>query len=189
MSIDHEMEEILQLFFEESFEGLDTMESGLLSLDNSADRETINTIFRAAHSIKGGAGTFGFMEISGFTHSVETLLVDTAGRTMQEIVEAVKRVNDIMGEITTASADQSSSIESVNASIAGMDRSTQQNASMVEEAAAAATRLRQQVERLHQAASIFELADEDALVAEEAPAAERRGPNRARNVVRMPPAA
>jgi len=74
MSIDNEMEEILQLFFEESFEGLDAMESGLLTLDNSADRETINTIFRAAHSIKGGAGTFGFMEISGFTHSVETLL-------------------------------------------------------------------------------------------------------------------
>jgi two-component system, chemotaxis family, sensor kinase CheA len=74
MSMDQEMEEILQLFFEESFEGLDTMESGLLTLDSSADRETINTIFRAAHSIKGGAGTFGFMEISGFTHSVETLL-------------------------------------------------------------------------------------------------------------------
>ena len=118
-----------------------------------------------------------------------TVLVGTAGQTMQEIVEAVKRVNDIMGEITTASADQSSSIESVNASIAGMDRSTQQNASMVEQAAAAATRLRQQVERLHQAASIFELADENAIVAEEAPAAERRGPNRARNVLRIPPAA
>jgi two-component system chemotaxis sensor kinase CheA len=74
MSIDPEMEEILNLFFEESFEGLDAMESGLLTLDDGADRETINTIFRAAHSIKGGAGTFGFMEISEFTHSVETLL-------------------------------------------------------------------------------------------------------------------
>jgi two-component system chemotaxis sensor kinase CheA len=74
MSIDPEMEEILNLFFEESFEGLDTMESGLLTLEDGADRETINNIFRAAHSIKGGAGTFGFMEISGFTHSVETLL-------------------------------------------------------------------------------------------------------------------
>jgi two-component system chemotaxis sensor kinase CheA len=74
MSIDLEMEEILGLFFEESFEGLDTMESGLLTLDDGANRETINTIFRAAHSIKGGAGTFGFMEISEFTHSVETLL-------------------------------------------------------------------------------------------------------------------
>jgi two-component system chemotaxis sensor kinase CheA len=72
--MDLEMEEILKVFFEESNEGLDAMESGLLTLNASADRETINTIFRAAHSIKGGAGTFGFMEISQFTHSVETLL-------------------------------------------------------------------------------------------------------------------
>jgi two-component system chemotaxis sensor kinase CheA len=74
MSLDLEMEEIVKVFFEESFEGLDAMESGLLTLDAQADRETINTIFRAAHSIKGGAGTFGFLEISQFTHSVETLL-------------------------------------------------------------------------------------------------------------------
>ena len=74
MSFDLEMEEIVKVFFEESFEGLDAMESGLLTLDVHADRETINTIFRAAHSIKGGAGTFGFMEIAQFTHSVETLL-------------------------------------------------------------------------------------------------------------------
>jgi two-component system chemotaxis sensor kinase CheA len=74
MTLDLEMEEILKVFFEESFECLDAMESGLLTLDATADRETINTIFRAAHSIKGGAGTFGFMEIAQFTHSVETLL-------------------------------------------------------------------------------------------------------------------
>src|SRR5450631_4861090 len=74
MSIDLEMEEILKLFFEESLEGLNALEAVLLSLEDGADRETINTIFRAAHSIKGGAGTFGFMEISEFTHSVETLL-------------------------------------------------------------------------------------------------------------------
>jgi len=116
-----------------------------------------------------------------------TALVDTAGQTMQEIVEAVKRVNDIMGEITTASADQSSSIESVNTSIARMDESTQQNAAMVEQAVAAATRLQQQAERLHQAASIFELADEEAY--QEAAAAKRRGQKRAENRVRMPPAA
>ncbi len=72
--MDLEMEEILKIFFEESSECLNAMESGLLSLDAQADRETINTIFRAAHSIKGGAGTFGFMEISQFTHGVETLL-------------------------------------------------------------------------------------------------------------------
>jgi methyl-accepting chemotaxis protein len=116
-----------------------------------------------------------------------TMLVDTAGQTMQEIVEAVKRVNDIMGEITTASADQSSSIESVNTSIAAMDASTQQNASLVEQAAAAAARLQQQAEHLVQAASIFELADEEAILIEDAAATERRGPNRATNVARLPP--
>ncbi len=64
-----------QTFFDESFEGLDAMESALLNLDPAApDAETVNTIFRAAHSIKGGAGTFGFTEISAFTHIAETLL-------------------------------------------------------------------------------------------------------------------
>ena len=74
MALDLEMEEIFKVFFEESVEGLDQMESGLLNLDVAADRETIHTIFRAAHSIKGGAATFGFMEVSAFTHGVETLL-------------------------------------------------------------------------------------------------------------------
>lgn len=73
MSID--MEQFHQVFFEESFEGLDVMETGLLSLDNDeADDEEINTIFRAAHSIKGGSGTFGFQNIADFTHIMETLL-------------------------------------------------------------------------------------------------------------------
>lgn len=63
-------------FFEESLENLDAMEAGLLSLEGAAtqDPETINTIFRAAHSIKGGAGTFGFAELAGVTHLLETLL-------------------------------------------------------------------------------------------------------------------
>lgn len=73
MSID--LSQFYQVFFEESFEGLDIMESNLLALNIAeVDSETINTIFRAAHSIKGGAGTFGFMQISGFTHVLETLL-------------------------------------------------------------------------------------------------------------------
>jgi two-component system chemotaxis sensor kinase CheA len=74
MSIDLEMAEIAKVFFQESREGLDVMESGLLSLDATADRENINTIFRAAHSIKGGSATFGFSEVAEFTHGVETLL-------------------------------------------------------------------------------------------------------------------
>ncbi|GAB6195539.1 chemotaxis protein CheA [Lysobacter xanthus] len=62
-------------FFEESREGLDTMESGLLGMEaGRSDADTINAIFRAAHSIKGGAGTFGFRFISDFTHVMETLL-------------------------------------------------------------------------------------------------------------------
>lgn len=70
-----DMEQFLQIFFEESYEGLDIMESGLLNIDFGAlDSESINAIFRAAHSIKGGAGTFGLMEVADFTHLMETLL-------------------------------------------------------------------------------------------------------------------
>ena len=62
-------------FFEECFEGLDVMEQSLLQLEDQAhDPETINSIFRAAHSIKGGAATFGFAAIADYTHGVETLL-------------------------------------------------------------------------------------------------------------------
>lgn len=73
MSVD--LSQFHQVFFEESQEGLDIMESALLAIDvNDIDSEAINEIFRAAHSIKGGSGTFGFFEISDFTHVVETLL-------------------------------------------------------------------------------------------------------------------
>lgn len=73
MSID--MAQFHQVFFEESFEGLDAMESGLLNLDmGDVNVDEINTIFRAAHSIKGGSGTFGFTAVSDFTHVMETLL-------------------------------------------------------------------------------------------------------------------
>ncbi|EIC29520.1 chemotaxis protein CheA [Methylomicrobium album] len=73
MSID--MSQFHQVFFEECFEGLDAMESGLLNLDTGdIDAEMINTIFRGAHSIKGGSGTFGFHDVADFTHVMETLL-------------------------------------------------------------------------------------------------------------------
>src|SRR5215470_16836624 len=69
-------------FFEESFEALDSMEAALLKLDVGApDAERINTIFRVAHSIKGGSATFGFKDIASFTHSLETMLDEMrAGR-------------------------------------------------------------------------------------------------------------
>ena len=69
-------------FFEESREGLDAMEGGLLALESGGgDGETINVIFRAAHSIKGGAATFGFASVTDLTHLLETLLDEArAGR-------------------------------------------------------------------------------------------------------------
>jgi len=73
MSID--MEQFKVIFFEESFEGLDTMESGLLGLNaGETELDIVNDIFRAAHSIKGGSATFGFLALSSFTHIMESLL-------------------------------------------------------------------------------------------------------------------
>ncbi|MGH8301203.1 MAG: chemotaxis protein CheA [Steroidobacteraceae bacterium] len=70
-------------FFEESYEALDAMEAALLKLDiGSPEPELINTIFRVAHSIKGGSATFGFSEIASFTHSLETLLDELRSGTM-----------------------------------------------------------------------------------------------------------
>jgi two-component system chemotaxis sensor kinase CheA len=71
MSVD--LSQFIPSFLEESFEGLELMESSLLNLEQGDD-EIIHSIFRAAHSIKGGAGTFGFNNVTEFTHLVETLL-------------------------------------------------------------------------------------------------------------------
>ncbi|ALO34952.1 chemotaxis protein CheA [Colwellia sp. MT41] len=71
MTVD--LSQFIPSFLEESFEGLELMESELLNL-KEGDNETIHSIFRAAHSIKGGAGTFGFDKVTEFTHLVETLL-------------------------------------------------------------------------------------------------------------------
>ncbi len=90
MTLDLEMAEIAKVFFQESREGLDAMESGLLSLDATADRENINTIFRAAHSIKGGSATFGFVEVAGFTHGVETLLDEMRNDVRPVTAEAIQ---------------------------------------------------------------------------------------------------
>jgi methyl-accepting chemotaxis protein len=86
-------------------------------------------------------------------------LVDQAGATMKEIVDSVKRVTDIMGEITIASKEQTDGIEQVNQAIAQMDEVTQQNAALVEEATAAAASLQDQAVSLSQVVSVFKLGD------------------------------
>ena len=84
-------------------------------------------------------------------------LVESAGETMDEIVNAVTRVTDIMGEIASASDEQSRGIDQVGLAVAEMDRVTQQNASLVEESAAAAAALEEQASRLTQAVAVFRI--------------------------------
>ncbi len=86
-----------------------------------------------------------------------TKLVRDAGGTMDEIVASVQRVSDIIAEISAASAEQSSGIGSVNASVTQLDQMTQQNAALVEESAAAAESLKEQSTRLAQVLHRFEL--------------------------------
>ena len=104
MSID--MSQFHQVFFEECFEGLEAMESGLLTLDmGDIDSEIINTIFRGAHSIKGGSGTFGFTVVAEYTHIMETLLDemrDGRRKVTQPAVAVLLESVDCLREMLTA---------------------------------------------------------------------------------------
>ncbi|MBV8657348.1 MAG: MCP four helix bundle domain-containing protein [Burkholderiales bacterium] len=102
-----------------------------------------------------------------------TALVDRAGTTMSEVVDSIGRVTQIMGEITHASSEQSAGIEQVNTAVTQMDEVTQQNAALVEEAAAAATSLQDQAKLLLQAVNRFKL-DESRVM--HAPAPVRHAP-------------
>jgi len=86
-----------------------------------------------------------------------TAQVETAGKTMQEIVNSVQRVTDIMGEIAAASIEQSAGIDQVNNAITSMDEVTQQNAALVEQAAAAAESLVDQAMGLMDTVNAFKL--------------------------------
>jgi methyl-accepting chemotaxis protein len=88
---------------------------------------------------------------------IGTKLVDDAGKTMEEIVKAVKHATDIMADISAASKEQSSGIELVSLSISQMDEVTQQNAALVEEAAAAAESLDEEAQSLSHSVSLFKL--------------------------------
>jgi methyl-accepting chemotaxis protein len=84
-------------------------------------------------------------------------LVDQAGATMEQVVTSIRRVTDIMGEITSASQEQTAGIEQVNQAIGQMDQMTQQNAALVEEAAAAASSMQDQAGKLADVVSVFRL--------------------------------
>lgn len=102
-----ELDQFHEVFFTESLEALDTMEGALLRLaPGAADIETINTIFRVAHSIKGGAGMFGFNDVASFTHTLETLLDELrAGRLevtttiCEGLLQSVDQIRAMMGAI------------------------------------------------------------------------------------------
>jgi len=100
--------------------------------------------------------------------------VDQAGATMQKIVDSIKRVTDIMGEIAVASQEQSSGIEQINQAIMQMDDVTQQNASLVEEAAAAAASLEEQSVKLVRSVDMFKLDNSVAASASLAQRGERK---------------
>jgi methyl-accepting chemotaxis protein len=81
--------------------------------------------------------------------------VTDAGATMEDIVQSVRRVADVIGEITAAAQSQSSGIAGVNQAIGNLDQMTQQNAALVEESAAAAESLREQADRMKESVAVF----------------------------------
>ena len=86
-----------------------------------------------------------------------TVLVDRAGSTMQEVVSSIRRVTDIVGEISSASNEQNAGVGQVSEAVTQMDQTTQQNAALVEESAAAASSLQHQAQQLVQAVGVFKL--------------------------------
>jgi len=123
-------------------------------------------------------------------------LVDQAGQTMQEVVQAIERVTAMMAEIRNASVEQSAGVEQVGQSVAELDQATQQNAALAEQSAAAAESLKAQGQQLAETMTFFKVASWAAAAGPGASAGpmptpavtwngtERRGPNRAVNVVR-----
>ncbi|HHH48753.1 MAG TPA: chemotaxis protein CheA [Gammaproteobacteria bacterium] len=125
MSID--MEQFKATFIEESLEGLDIMESVLLEMQpGAADAEEVDNIFRAAHSIKGGSATFGFSDISNFTHVVETLLDQIRAGEREVTQEAIdlflKSVDCIRDMLAGAQEGFEINLDQVAEVKAGLDR-------------------------------------------------------------------
>ncbi|AKZ63228.1 membrane protein [Herbaspirillum hiltneri N3] len=116
-------------------------------------------------------------------------LVQRAGQTMGEVVDAVQRVTDIMGEISSATEEQSSGIGQINLAITQMDQATQQNAALVEQAAAAAGSLEEQARRLKDAVAFFQAESVAATAVAAAPVVRAAAPASAPRVAPKAPAA
>lgn len=144
MSLDLDMKEIHEIFFEESLEGIDVMESGLLGLSpGETNLEIINDIFRAAHSIKGGAATFGFLEISNFTHGVETLLdqMRTGERAVTEeaieiFLKSVDCISDMLSALREERPVDTQAADAVQGRIDAMLNQQSEGSAITEEATA-----------------------------------------------------
>ena len=141
------------------------------------------------------------------------VLVGQAGGTMTEVVSSIRRVTDLMGEISAASSEQSAGVSQVGVAVTQMDQVTQQNAALVEEMAAAASSLQTQAQDLVATVEVFKLGQDQAQPSPHRPAplalqarptamalparnlagtaanSDRRGPNRATNIVRLSPPA
>jgi len=115
-------------------------------------------------------------------------LVAQAGATMAEIVDSVRRVTDIMAEISAASSEQSAGIEQINQAVVQMDQGTQQNAALVEEAAAAATAMREQSGMLAAAVAAFRIDGAQAMAASRASLASAPAPAPMRPLTQLRPA-
>ena len=105
--------------------------------------------------------------------------VTQAGESMQEIVQGVRRVSDLIGEITASTSEQRDGISQVNQAVANLDQMTQQNAALVEEASAAATSMSEQARRLSEVVSVFDVGGAGASPAAPAPAVVHKAPRAA----------
>ncbi|AOR65978.1 methyl-accepting chemotaxis protein [Pectobacterium wasabiae] len=88
-----------------------------------------------------------------------SVLVNKAGETMQQVVESIRQLSDTVSEISSASAEQSTGVEQVGIAVSQMDQTTQQNAALVEESAAAAQSLKEQADQLVREVSVFKIAN------------------------------